>query len=207
MHPESVEIKVTLAGSKVGQAITTLELPQSGSGAFCSVRLRDGGMAPAATAGCVRRAGQLGRSYLRSRNLSIGSGEDGEVFVEAVPQDYVDRKGSGVTFLSEDFAIPLPTITSDADDVLAAGTSRPAGRGGRGPLGQARERHRLCGQRQCGPGPGRYRPGRQYRLFATPCDGHRRPPLPAVSDHATARAGRGRSRFQSGVALLSYRPA
>jgi endonuclease G len=47
-----------------------------------------------------------------------GSGEDGEVFVEAVPEDYVDRKGYEATFLGEDLAVPLPTITSDADDVL-----------------------------------------------------------------------------------------
>ena len=47
-----------------------------------------------------------------------GSGEDGEVFVEAVPEDYLDRDGYEATFLGQDLAVPLPTITSDADDVL-----------------------------------------------------------------------------------------
>jgi endonuclease G, mitochondrial len=37
-----------------------------------------------------------------------GSGENGDVFVEAVPEDYVDRKGYEATFLSENLRYHCP---------------------------------------------------------------------------------------------------
>ncbi|MET0828447.1 MAG: DNA/RNA non-specific endonuclease, partial [Microbacterium sp.] len=46
-----------------------------------------------------------------------GSGAD-EVLVEGVPEDYIDREGYEDTFLGEDPAVPLPTVTRDPDDVL-----------------------------------------------------------------------------------------
>jgi endonuclease G len=63
---------------------------------------------------------QAGGDRTAGRAIGAGDGadEDGQVFVEAVPEDYVDRKGYDATFLGEDLAVPLPTITSDADDVL-----------------------------------------------------------------------------------------
>ncbi|MFY1620994.1 DNA/RNA non-specific endonuclease [Micromonospora sp. WMMD736] len=46
------------------------------------------------------------------------SGEDGEVFVEAVAEDYIDRQGYQASFLGDDLDVPLPIITGDPDDVL-----------------------------------------------------------------------------------------
>ena len=42
----------------------------------------------------------------------------GEGFVEAIPQDYVDRGGYDESFLGEDLAVPLPTVTDGVDDIL-----------------------------------------------------------------------------------------
>jgi endonuclease G, mitochondrial len=42
----------------------------------------------------------------------------GEVFVETLPEDYVDREGYDASFLGEDLAVPLPTFTDGVDDVL-----------------------------------------------------------------------------------------
>ncbi|WP_223263787.1 DNA/RNA non-specific endonuclease [Rhodococcus sp. MTM3W5.2] len=53
-----------------------------------------------------------------SVGVDDGSSTDGEVFVESAPEEYVDRKGYQATFLGDDLAIPQPTITTDADDVL-----------------------------------------------------------------------------------------
>lgn len=46
------------------------------------------------------------------------AGEDGAVFVETAPEDYVDREGYDAAFLGEDLAVPLPTVTAGVDDVL-----------------------------------------------------------------------------------------
>jgi DNA/RNA endonuclease G (NUC1)/S1-C subfamily serine protease len=48
----------------------------------------------------------------------ILAGEDGEVFVETVPEDYLDREGYDEAFLGENLSVPLPAITRDPDDVL-----------------------------------------------------------------------------------------
>lgn len=45
-------------------------------------------------------------------------GDDGEVFVETVPEDYADRHGYETSFLGEGLEVPLPVITSSANDVL-----------------------------------------------------------------------------------------
>ena len=63
-------------------------------------------------------AGDGNRTAGRAIGVGDGPGEDGEVFVEAVPEDYVDRTGYEATFLGDDLAVPLPTITSDTDDIL-----------------------------------------------------------------------------------------
>jgi endonuclease G len=45
------------------------------------------------------------------------AGEDGEVFVETVPEDYLDRAGYDASFLGQDLDVPMPTI-GDESDVL-----------------------------------------------------------------------------------------
>jgi endonuclease G len=59
---------------------------------------------------------------LASPSIAVAPGdggvEDGEVFVEGVPEEYVDRRGYDETFLGDDLVVPLPEVTSDADDVL-----------------------------------------------------------------------------------------
>ncbi|MGE0135667.1 MAG: DNA/RNA non-specific endonuclease [Dehalococcoidia bacterium] len=57
----------------------------------------------------------------RTAGRASGNGDgscENDVFVEAVPEDYVDREGYEATFLGEDLAVPLPAITRDTDDVL-----------------------------------------------------------------------------------------
>ncbi len=46
-----------------------------------------------------------------------GSG-DGEVFVEAVAEDYLDREGYDASFLGEGPEAPLPEVTQGVDDVM-----------------------------------------------------------------------------------------
>ena len=46
------------------------------------------------------------------------SGPDGEVFVEGVPEDYVDREGYVESFLGEGLVVSLPEVTGHPEDVL-----------------------------------------------------------------------------------------
>ena len=44
--------------------------------------------------------------------------EAGETFVETRVEDYLDREGYDPAFLGDGFAVPLPVVTADLDDVL-----------------------------------------------------------------------------------------
>ncbi|GAB3785227.1 DNA/RNA non-specific endonuclease [Nocardioides ungokensis] len=44
--------------------------------------------------------------------------ETGETFVETRVEDYLDRTGYDPAFLGDGFAVPLPVVTADLDDVL-----------------------------------------------------------------------------------------
>ena len=66
---------------------------------------------------------EIGNPYQSSGTATVtaaparvaGAGEDGEVFVETVPGDYVDRAGYDASFLGEDLDVPLPTFADGAD--------------------------------------------------------------------------------------------
>jgi endonuclease G, mitochondrial len=48
----------------------------------------------------------------------VAAAGTGEVFVETLAQDYVDREGYDPSFLGEDAAVPLPTVADGRDDIL-----------------------------------------------------------------------------------------
>lgn len=52
------------------------------------------------------------------RQSVAGPADDGEVFVEARPEDYLDRTGYDPRFLGDGMTVPLPDVTTDLDDVL-----------------------------------------------------------------------------------------
>lgn len=68
--------------------------------------------------GDVYRPGDRDHAATDASDLGAGAGDDGEVFVEAIAEDYVDRSGYEEGFLGDDLPIPLPAVTRDVDDVL-----------------------------------------------------------------------------------------
>jgi endonuclease G len=45
--------------------------------------------------------------------------DDDEVLTEGVAEDYRDRRGYDPAFLGEDLVVPLPSVTTDTDDILS----------------------------------------------------------------------------------------
>ncbi|MEU4418976.1 DNA/RNA non-specific endonuclease, partial [Nocardia salmonicida] len=61
---------------------------------------------------------EVGVPHLAVAGQITGPDEADEVFVEAVAADYLDRAGYDEAFLGDGLDVPLPAVTSGADDVL-----------------------------------------------------------------------------------------